>query len=279
MPDAGPIRLTIWGCRGSLPVGGPGTARYGGATACLVLEEGDRRLILDAGTGLRRFGRSRSEREWGGRHTILLSHAHPDHLAGLPFFPALYDRTATVEIVGPDQPTASLEVILARQFDASVWPLPPAATLVPRPIGPGRFMAGGFSATATRLAHAGVTLGYRIDTEAGRSVSYVTDNELGAMHPESRRALVHMVAGSDVLVHDATYTDALLEGRAGWGHSSAEASVRLGLESGCRKVVLFHHDPDADDRTLDERLALARQASKGGAVMVEAAVDGLVLEF
>ena len=279
MPETGRPRLTIWGCRGSIAVGGPGTVRHGGATSCVVIEEGPRRLVLDAGTGLRRYGRSLTPPDIPGPHTVLLTHTHWDHLIGLPFFPPLYHASATIKVLGPDQPGATLTQVLDRLLDPAVWPLQPSADLRVTPVGPGRFEAGGFSVAAVRVAHAGVTLGYRIDTESGGSVSYVTDNELAAMHPEERSELVQLVAGSDVLIHDATYADAQLAERAGWGHSSAEESVRLGLEAGCRTVLLFHHDPDADDALVDERLELARRSAGSGDMTVMAAADGLILEF
>ena len=45
------IRVTFRGVRGSIPVPGPTTVRYGGNTACLELRFGDedRLIIVDAG--------------------------------------------------------------------------------------------------------------------------------------------------------------------------------------------------------------------------------------
>jgi ribonuclease BN (tRNA processing enzyme) len=111
-------------------------------------------------------------------------------------------------------------------------------------------------------------------------VSYVTDNELGAMHPAGREELVQHLAGSDVLIHDATWSDEVGAARTGWGHSSAGEAVALGLDAGCRTVVLFHHDPDAADDALDRRLDLARgRAGPQGGLLVLAAADGLSLEL
>lgn len=259
-------------------MGGPGTARHGGATACVVVEDGGRRLVLDAGSGLRGFGRSLAEAERGGPHTILLSHTHWDHLCGLPFFAPLYDPDATVTILGPHQPSATLPEVIDRLFAPAVWPLLPSARLEVHGRGPGEFAAAGFPVSAVQVAHAGTTLGYRIGTESGQSVSYITDNELAGMHPSVRAELVHLLAGSDVLLHDATWADAILDERAGWGHSSVGEAIALGMEAGCRLVVLFHHDPDADDEGLERNLATALRGSTGTPEVILAR-DGMTLEL
>ena len=48
------VSVTFWGTRGTIPTPGPGTARYGGNTACLeVTDDAGNLVILDAGTGIR----------------------------------------------------------------------------------------------------------------------------------------------------------------------------------------------------------------------------------
>lgn len=244
----------------------------------MVVEDGARRLVLDAGSGIRGYGRSLTEAERVGSHTLLLSHTHWDHLCGLPFFEPLYDPGATVTILGPHQPSARLPGIVERLFDPAVWPLPPRARLEVHGVEPGAFVAHGFPVSAVQVAHAGTTLGYRIHTESGQSVSYVTDNELAGMHPSVRAELVQMLAGSDVLLHDATWADAILDERAGWGHSSVGETIALGMEAGCRVVVLFHHDPDADDEGLERNLATALRGSTGTPEVILAR-DGMTLEL
>ena len=55
----GELEFTFWGVRGSTPVPGPTTIKYGGNTACVELrsDEGDW-IIFDAGTGIRLLGES-----------------------------------------------------------------------------------------------------------------------------------------------------------------------------------------------------------------------------
>ena len=82
--------------------------------------------------------------------------------------------------------------------------------------------------------------------------------------------------GSDLLIHEATYDDATVGARRGWGHSSPGQAVDLALEAGCRRLVLFHHAPEHDDDTMDRLLDAARRRA-GDALHVDAARDGMIL--
>src|SRR5881227_4166612 len=76
-----PARIRLWGVRGSIPVPGKGTVRYGGNTSCVEVRADGEIIILDAGSGIRLLGQS-LQREFGSdpiRLAILISHTHWDH--------------------------------------------------------------------------------------------------------------------------------------------------------------------------------------------------------
>ena len=50
------MRIKFWGVRGSIASPGPDTAGVGGNTSCVEVRCGDTRIVLDAGTGMRRLG-------------------------------------------------------------------------------------------------------------------------------------------------------------------------------------------------------------------------------
>ena len=112
------MRLTIWGCRGSVPTPGPGSVEYGGNTSCLevCLDDGEV-FVLDAGTGIRELGYELSERGTRRVH-LLLTHLHLDHLEGLRFFAPLWDERVSVDIWGPPSPVLSLKERLLRSVHA-----------------------------------------------------------------------------------------------------------------------------------------------------------------
>jgi phosphoribosyl 1,2-cyclic phosphodiesterase len=280
--------LTFWGTRGSIPTPGPQTARYGGNTACIGIAGPQRRLvILDAGSGLRPLGHELMQRRGNALAAdILLSHTHWDHIQGLPFFKPLSQKGNSFCIYGAAQEGVRLEEILRRQMDPMVFPVPLAAlaaSLRVIEVEEGEFKVSDFEVRAFRLRHPGTTLGFRLaPTAGGREIAYLTDNELGSggnyhVPKDWRARLVEFLKGTDTLIHDAMYSDQIIKARAGWGHSTPGQAVDLAVEAGCRRLVLFHHEPEHDDDALDRLLEQTRGYARDLApeLQVDAAAEGM----
>ena len=281
--------VTFWGTRGSIPTPGPRTARYGGNTPCLSLSaDNGHVVVLDAGTGLRALGSELMRSGTGVRADLLLSHTHWDHIQGLPFFKPLSVRGSRVRVWGAAQHGVALADILHRQMDPMFFPVPLAAftaSLNITEIGDTPPDIDGFLVRGFGLRHPGTTLGYRLAPRAGGpEFAYLTDNELGPggdypVPPDWRRRLVDFLDGVHTLVHDAMYSESIIRARAGWGHSTPRQAVDLATEIECRRLVLFHHDPEHDDPAID---ALLRDACDYGrttapGLEIVAAHDGLCL--
>jgi ribonuclease BN (tRNA processing enzyme) len=55
------------------------------------------------------------------------------------------------------------------------------------------------------------------------------------------------------------YSDQIIQARAGWGHSTPRQAVDLAREARCRRLILFHHEPEHTDDDLDRLLADTRR--------------------
>jgi ribonuclease BN (tRNA processing enzyme) len=94
-----------------------------------------------------------------------------------------------------------------------------------------------------------------------------------------RRRLVEFLRGVDTLIHDAMYAEQIIQARCGWGHSTPRQAVALAAEAGCRRLILFHHEPEHDDDALDRLLddTRAHAARTAGGLEVDAAAEGMQL--
>lgn len=243
--------VRFWGVRGSTPCAGPEFARYGGNTPCLEVRCGDRRLVFDGGTGLQRLGRALPK---GVEIDLLLTHTHLDHVAGIPFFPTLYDPTATVRIwAGHLVPHGRrLSQFMHTFMSPPLFPVPP--DVFKARVSFNDFAAGqglGFGDVVIRTAplrHPDGATGYRIEYR-GRSLCYVTDTE--HLHGERDPRIVELITGADALIYDCTYTDPEYETHVGWGHSTWEEGSRLCDDANVGTLIVFHHDPGHDDDFMD----------------------------
>jgi phosphoribosyl 1,2-cyclic phosphodiesterase len=276
------IRVTLWGVRGSYPAPGPKTARVGGNTSCVQVDAGKHRIILDAGTGIIQLGNALVNQHQADKApitaTLLFTHTHHDHTQGFPFFRPLYFQTTTLYIFGPRTLEADLHEVLARAMLPPVFPITldqlPCVRIV-RNLNEGETVVlstdnaepqvitgrlpSSLSAPENVLIHAmrsyahpqGVYV-YRIEHH-GKAVVYATDTE-GYVGGDQR--LIRFVRDAALLIHDAQYTESEyrspLSSKQGWGHSTWRMAISVAQAAAVKQLVLFHHDPEHSDETLDD---------------------------
>jgi len=251
------MEIRFWGVRGSIASPGPETAAVGGNTSCVEVTCGATRIILDAGTGLRRLGDALMAARQPVDATLLLSHFHWDHIQGLPFFVPAYLPSTRLRIVGGVNGIMSLRETLAHQMTQPVFPVrldELAAAIATHEARPGEELeVGEARVRVAKGNHPGGVLAYRIE-HGGRSVVFATDTEHFACVDPQLRALCE---GADVLVYDAQYTPEEYRGdggrsKVGWGHSTYVAGAELAVACGVGQLVLFHHDPSRTDERVSE---------------------------
>jgi phosphoribosyl 1,2-cyclic phosphodiesterase len=116
------MRATFWGVRGSVPVPGPATERFGGNTSCVQVSAANgAQVVLDAGTGIRELGVAIAGRS--RRLHILLTHLHLDHIQGLMFFAPFFDPRAEITVWGPPAAGRELRKRLARYISNPLSPI------------------------------------------------------------------------------------------------------------------------------------------------------------
>ena len=286
------LRVQFWGTRGSIPSPGPSTVRYGGNTPCVEVRTTDGWLIiLDAGTGMRELGRSLLGRANGApiKGDIFLTHAHWDHIQGIPFFGPIFQRGNHFTIWGSHTLETSIDRIVRDQMNPVVFPVTFEeldATIDFSAIADTPQRRHGFDVSAYPVRHPGGALGYRFTetSDGSRSMVYISDNELGSggkydVPAGWRSGLVQWVKGAKVLVHDTTYTSEEYDHYRGWGHSTYDDALALAIEAGVEKLVMFHHKPERSDDELDKRVEACREIVKerGVQLEIEAAAEGMTL--
>jgi ribonuclease BN (tRNA processing enzyme) len=182
-----------------------------------------------------------------------------DHILGLGFFGGFYRPDLDVHVWGPASTVAGLRERLNRYLSPPLFPVrlrdvPCRLSLHDVPLE--TFALPGLEVTAGLVVHPGTTVGYRL-SDGSATVSYLPDHEpvLGSRtFPEAPRwtSGYALMAETDLLIHDAQYTEEEYPARIGWGHSSIDQAVSLAEAVGARHLVPFHHDPGHDDARLDD---------------------------
>jgi len=277
------MRVKFWGVRGSISTPGPGTVRYGGNTTCVEVRAGGEIIILDAGTGLRQLGLAlmKEFKDKPLHLTLLLTHTHWDHIQGLPFFPPIYHPNCRLRIYGCHGARKGLAAMLTSQMESTYFPV--AFDKLPSNIQieelhDFNFDVGPVIVRALRANHPGICVGYRLFSPDG-VVTFFPDTEprTGGID----REMVEFVRDSDVFILDSQYDRTEYRKHTGWGHGCVDDSVALAMQANVKRLCMFHHDPDSDDKKIDGFVKHARKlvAKAKSKLKVDAASEGMVIQL
>lgn len=298
------MEITFWGVRGSYPVPGPQTVRYGGQTSCVEVRSSlGGCLILDAGTGLRALGQKLA-RESGGAaqtHHVLLSHVHWDHIQGLPFFEPAYIPGTTIAVYALLTAADELQQVIGGITRHEFFPVPleaAPAQIVYHEVEPGlRMQLGDFSVLPVALNHPFGAVGYRVEAD-GTSLGYISDTApftevlhkqhfLRGLEPLSdadrtvleqiRADLVESLRGCDTVIYDTHFLPEEYARFPHYGHSTPEHALEICTEAKVRRLVLYHHAPSHDDDLMDRMSVDYKKRGASLGVDVITSAEGMIL--
>jgi len=295
------VYIKFWGVRGSVPVPGKDTLRFGGNTTCIEVRTSDGQLIIvDAGTGIRLLGIELMKGDFGkglGVAHILFTHSHWDHIQGFPFFVPAYigskDDSGNklsggcniFNLYGASDVDDRLEATLRGQMEHFYFPVDLnylSAQINFHPLASKNIQIGNTTVMARRLIHPNGVLGYRIQ-DGDKVLTVATDCE----HPSDGsidKNILELAQDADILVYDSQYTPEEynpvahgLQGpsKIGWGHSTFSEGARIAAEAKIKRLVITHHDPlHGDDKiaAMEKRVQEIFPASM-------AAYEGLVIQI
>jgi phosphoribosyl 1,2-cyclic phosphodiesterase len=272
------LAVRFWGVRGGIACPDPQTVKYGGNTSCIEVRFGDRILIFDGGTGLRRLGEKLVGTGSALKTDIFYSHFHMDHVCGLPFFTPCYIPTNQLRLWGANfQSGRTTKQALSAMMADPLFPVGLdefKAKIEFCDFRPGETLRPYADATlrTAPLNHPGGCIGYRLDF-GGKAIAYVTDTE----HKPGilDQNVLDLAEGADLLIYDANYTDDEFSKHVGWGHSTWQEGVRLADAASVDTLVLFHHDPQHHDDALD-RIGAEVEARRPGTVVAR---EGLEIQI
>lgn len=210
---------------------------FGRQTMSTLVTEGEKALLLDAGTGVGRLIEPRIQKLLRPvtRLDIVLSHYHLDHLIGLSYLGGVFP--GPVRIFGPAPPLSdvapeeALAVIGPPWFPKRLLHSPSVEVIA---LSEKEWNLDWMSVRMRRQTHPGGSVGIRF----GNWLAYCVDVAIdpGAME---------FIAGVETLLHEVWLTDeeAEREPPERSGHSAAGQVAALAASAGVERLFPVHHHP------------------------------------
>ncbi len=213
--------------------------------------------------------------------TVLLTHLHWDHVAGLPFFAPVLCPGGVLDIYGPPDEGMTLEAAIRTLIQPPFFPVTIddfAGDLRIHDLWCDDLEVSTAKVWARPVPHTSATSGYRVEVN-GKTLVYIPDHQQPIDDPTKvADTVLELCDGADLLIHDGQYPQELFDKRAHWGHSTPDYAVEVARQAGVSSLVLFSHDPLHTD---DELVAIEQYTQdlgeKAGLSQVCCAREGVRL--
>lgn len=208
---------------------------------CIYVNSGESKFLIDCGASsliaMKYFGISPIDIE-----TILITHLHGDHFAGIPFFildsQLISRRTAPLLIAGPpgleERNRSAMEVMFPgssrtkQKFEINYLELQPK---VPERIGALRVVAA-------KVIHGSGAPSYALRVEcSGKSIVYTGDTEW-------TDRLIDLTTGADLLIAESYYYEKKMK-----NHLNYKTLMERRGELNCKRIILTHMSDDMLQRS------------------------------
>lgn len=256
----------------------------GGNSPCVeVVADDGTRFILDAGSGIRELGiHGTSPKDF--HYHLFMSHFHWDHIQGIPFWGAIYNPKAIIDVYSafPDA-----EKVLAKQNDLPYFP---ENARWPKIKNRFRFnvlkdresiVIGDTKITMRKMRHPGNSYSYTFE-ENGKKFIYATDNELLDADMDPSKEGNALFNDADAIVLDSQYNIDDAEAKKNWGHNVYYRAVDFANIYNMKSLYLFHHEPTYSDQKIYSMLKAAQwyaQSTENTKLAINIAVEGQEIEL
>lgn len=224
------MKLTVVGCGDAFGAGGR-------LQTCFHLESGDQRLLVDCGaTSL--IGLERLRIDPAPIDTILITHLHGDHFAGLVWWHLhgrfITPRASPLRVIGPAGIAARFETAAEALFPGATDKSKPRVAMAFEEFSPGVSVAvGDLKVTPFEVSHPSGALPYALRIDGPDAcLAFSGDTEWVD-------ALVPCAAGADLFIADCYGYDA-----PGGYHMSWKIICENLGRLGARRILLTHMGPD-----------------------------------
>ncbi len=265
------MRIEFYGIRGSYPVPGKDTVKYGGNTTCVSISKVVKgkivRLIFDSGTGIIQLGKDIIKNYFEGKEDLnqhlFFTHLHPDHSQGFPFFAVNFFKGSSLKLYGMETLHKHIGDILSEQM------YPPNFPIEYRDLKSDResivltdgqtIIIGDFMVTCMRAFSSSHpqqgAMYYKVrDCSTNKQVVCVWDNEskIGG-----DQAVIRFAKDSNIMIHDTQYTSKeYLSNQIivqGFGHSTYDMAINNAIQADIKeKLICMHFNPLHNDEQLDK---------------------------